>query len=260
MKKTVYITGSGGYLGQELIKRLINNKRYNLFLCFDDATSFIANRQLQESDIIIHLVAKHPSYKGSNQEMDRINYQFTKFLFDNKKEHCQFVFLSTDYVFAGGNEVYHTGDSKNPNTFYGITKSKSEDYILKKNKNACVIRTSMLYGSNNTRRDNFINYLIKNLKNKNKVELYSDVYCRPTNVLDLIDFLEYIMEKQKDGIFHACGKEYLSRYDIGKKICIAKDYDSSLLIPCPKPKDNQMQSVNMFPSQEFIKYDNRSLK
>ena len=259
-KKNIYITGSGGYLGQQIVKKFLGSKDFNLYLSFEDVRTFSSNFYIKNADVIIHLVAKHPSFAGTNEEMNATNYHSTKFLFDNMKDDCHFIFLSTDHVFKNDPEKkYYVDSSREPSTTYGITKMKSEDYILKKSKKFCIIRTSMLYGAKDNKRDNFINYLFNNLKNEKKVELYSNVWCRPTNVLDLVEFIDHIIKESKTGIFHASGKQYMNRYEIGKKICSYYNFKQSLLVPALKPKNSYYQSINLVPSKEFEKFNKRDI-
>ena len=255
MNKTIFLTGGAGYLGQELTKKIILDRKYNLHLSFDDVREFHSNSYIENADIIIHLAAKHPSFKGSEKEVREVNYESTKFLIDNMKSDCHFIFFSTDYVFEGKKDIqYSTKSNRNPKTLYGITKMMSEDYILEKAEKGTIVRTSMLYGSENKKRNNFINYLFNNLKNKKEVKLYSDVYARPTHIFDIIEFIYNVIETEKKGIFHACGNKFINRYDIGKSFCKTYDLKEDLLISCRKPKDGHWQSIDMLPSKEFVDF------
>ena len=66
-KKNIYITGSGGYLGQQIVKKFLGSKDFNLYLSFEDVRTFSSNFYIKNADVIIHLVAKHPSFAGTNE-------------------------------------------------------------------------------------------------------------------------------------------------------------------------------------------------
>jgi len=258
-KKIVYITGAAGYLGRELVNKFFTEKKYNLYVSFDDVRQKNMNYYIQNANVIIHMAAKHPSQKVVEQEINATNYESTKHLYDTVRKTSQFIFLSSDCVFGGDKKKYFIDDKREPLTLYGKTKKRSEDYIINNVKKACIIRTSMLYGSSNKRRDNFINYLFKNLDKNKEVELYSDVWARPTHVHDLADFIDYTIEEEKTGVFHACGKKYVNRYAMGKKICDFYGFDENLLLDAKKPFESHFQSVNMIPSVEFEPFDKRNI-
>ena len=57
------------------------------------------------------------------------------------------LFISTDYVFDGNkNKPYETDEPLSPQTVYGRTKAAAETEIRKLHPEACILRTSWVFG------------------------------------------------------------------------------------------------------------------
>jgi len=257
MKKNVYITGAGGYLGKALVDKFLTDREYNIYLSFDNVKKLKVDYNIQNADIVIHLVAKHPSYLG--EDMEEINYGSTKFLIDNIKDDCHFIFLSSELVFKGGlNKENTVNNKRDPQTKYGQTKMKSEDYIKSLSKKYSIIRTSMLFGGDDSKRKNFINFLHEETTKGNKLELYTDVFCRPTHIQDLTKFIYHVIIEELKGVFHASGNLYLNRYEIAN-IIFKYSRKKALFVACQKPDDSWLQSYNLIPCREFQNFNKRNL-
>ena len=246
--KRVMITGARGFLGKRLVKRLSETKEFDLDILTQDITDL--NLHIEPSDVIIHLAAKHPSNKG---DILKVNYEATKRLGALCSSDTHFIFLSTDYVFKEENsKQYSENSKKEPETDYGISKSLAEEYLKQSLKNVTIIRTSMLYGYYNEQRNNFIQFLIKKLDSNKKIDVYTDVFTRPTHVDDLSRFIIEIIRDKKTGTFHASSEDYLSRFDLAKRFCQANNLNNELLMPV-KRNSFLPRNINMKPSNNFLK-------
>tara|TARA_R100001082_G_scaffold96158_1_gene63631 strand:- start:9065 stop:9889 length:825 start_codon:yes stop_codon:yes gene_type:complete len=249
--KTIMITGSRGFLGKWLVNKLLNMGKYNISLLSEDLTN--PNLTFESPDILIHLAAKHPSDKDLNYE---VNYESTKRVAKLCSNNTHFIFLSTDYVFKESNiKEYEEYSEKQPETIYGLSKSLAEDYLLENKEKSSIIRTSMLYGYYNDKRNNFMKFLMKNLNTNTKIELYTDVYTHPTHVDDLSNFIVDVVENKNYGIFHACSQEFVNRYELAQTFCEFNGYDSDLLIPITRENDETAKmpkNINLKPSKRFL--------
>ena len=200
------------------------------------------------------MAALVPSRKSSEIDIKKTNYIATKNLAKLFKN-THFIFLSTECVFKSAVSLLHNVDDlKEPETTYGSSKSKAEDFLLKKSgiQNLSIVRTSMLYGYDMPTRKNFFTFLNESMRNHKKVEIYTNVSNRPTHVEDLSRFILMLVEKQITGIFHAVSEEYINRYDLSKMFCDAYGYPKDLLIPTKQPADRKMPTyLNLKPSEIF---------
>src|SRR3990167_1890497 len=159
MKKTVLVTGGGGYVGSVLTPKLLkagyNVKVYDLFLYGDDVfnaiedrselalirgdirnTKFLANH-LRGCDIIIHLacISNDPSFELNPSLGKSINYDafepMVKAAIDSGVE--RFIYASSSSVYGIKEEQNVTEElSLEPLTDYSKYKALCEDVLLKK--------------------------------------------------------------------------------------------------------------------------------
>ena len=260
MKKTVLVTGAGGYLGQVVTQDLIKSRKYNVHLLFEDINDYqsISQHLLSASniDVVVHLAALVASYKGNEEDITQTNYHATRNLASLCKD-AHFIFLSTECVFESNpNVVWDINDIRNPETTYGASKAITEDFLLNKSglNRLSILRTSMLYGYDKPERKNFLRFLYECVKNKTEVEVFTDVYNRPTHVSDLSAFILDVIDKETIGIIHAASEDYVNRYELGKMFCDAHGYSHDLLIPITQPAGGRMpRQLNIKPSEAFIK-------
>ena len=170
---------------------------------------------------------------------------------------AHFIFLSTECVFESSPGVaWDINDIKNPETTYGESKSISEDFLLKESDRdkVSILRTSMLYGYDKPERKNFLRFLYECMENETAVEIFTDVYNRPTHVGDLSAFIIDVIEKEITGVIHAVSEDYINRYELSKIFCDAHGYSHDLLIPVTQPVGGrQPKQLNLKPSKIFTK-------
>lgn len=234
MKKTVLITGSRGYLGLYLVHDLLNRDQYNLVLFNEDVdTPAFA---LPPADVVIHLAGKLNSFKGSSEALMTTNYQGTVHVAQQCAPDTHFIYLSSDYVFASDpDKIYTEADTPAPETPYGQSKAQAEQYLLTAHPRSTILRTAMLYGYHHPRRKNFFKFAEETLEQGKPLDLFVDVYSCPTFISDVCDFIHAAIQQQPLGIYHACGSEYVSRYELGRHICAARGFDPALIIGVEKP-------------------------
>ena len=253
MKPLVYITGAGGYLGMPLVNKFLQDRKYNVLLSFDDINE--AGEDQTKADIVIHLAAKLPSYKGDPKIIADTNLEATKKIVATKcKPETHFIFLSTDYVFKSDPDKENDiRDSREPETVYGQSKAAAEDFLLERHSNVTILRTSMLYGYDHPRRTNFFKFLHEKVANNEKIKLFEDVFSRPTHVNDLVNFIDIVIEKNINGVIHACGPSYINRCDLGKIYCRSNGYNPDLIERTAMPKDGRWPAaLNLKPSKIFL--------
>ena len=260
MKKTVLVTGATGYLGQVVTRDLIKSRKYNIHLLSEDINDYEAVNQhllsVYSIDVVLHMAASVPSRKDGDEDVIQTNYFATRNLASLCKD-THFIFLSTECVFESNPSVaWDINDIKEPETTYGISKSNTEDFLLEESgiSKVSILRTSMLYGYDKPERKNFLRFLYECMENKAKVEIYTDVYNRPTHVNDLSTFILDVVEKEITGIVHAVSEDYISRYELSKLFCEAHGYPCDLLVPTIQPADRRMpKQLNLKPSKIFTK-------
>ncbi len=186
----VLVTGGAGYIGNELIYRLIKNpqidniivydnlcrRNYNLFL--DDRINrekldfinadLLDTRRLSEAltgvNVVYHLAGMAvSSFSKENEHLfDQINHWGTSELvyYSEKNKINKFIYLSTDAVYGYSNKPIEKTTWVKPASLYAKSMLKGEKEVeqLKSNMETYIIRCSNVYGySPSVRFESLIN-------------------------------------------------------------------------------------------------------
>mgnify|MGYP001167677014 FL=1 len=137
--------------------------------------------------------------------------------------------ISTDYIFDGKKEsgIYLENDKPNPQGYYAESKLEGERIILDSNISHSIMRTILVYGVHN--KPNIVTFIKSYLEEGKSVNLVSDQVRMPTFVDDLSRACISASEKKANGIYHICGPEQLSYYDIGNRIADNFSFNKSLI-------------------------------
>src|SRR5439155_22930616 len=117
----------------------------------------------------------------------------------------KFLNYSTDMVFDGlKNSPYLESDPANPLNFFGQSKVKGEQAILKADPDALIIRTGSLIST--LQEQNLITSALADLKQGYEVKVTNDITLSFTYVPHLVDVsLDLLLDDEK-GIIHASNK------------------------------------------------------
>lgn len=265
----ILITGSNGLLGQKVVSQCL--KRGIDFL----ATSKGGNRNgscpdslFLELDItdpenihqvftkfvpthVIHTAAlTNVDYCELNPaECSLVNIKAVEYLFEEtKKINAHFQLLSTDFVFNGEKGKYSESDQPDPLSIYAKSKVKAEE-ILKNDPytNWSIVRTIIVYGiGNNLSRNNIVCWAKEALAKGEEMRIVDDQFRAPTWADDLAWACLRICELDQTGIFHICGPETMSIYQIVERVAKYFDFNVDKLI---KVSSNELSQPAKRPSK-----------
>ncbi len=207
----VLITGGAGYIGTELVKKLVkipkvkeiivydnlNKGAYNFFLCTcigGDNIRFIhgdildtrkLKKSLQGVDVVINLAAKITSpYADADPHLyEQVNHWGTAELTYaiEESEVQKLIHISSLSVYGASTKgkqiTEHT--KLNPRTHYGISKMRGEGFVERLMKNdqldTYIIRLGNVYGFNQTMRfDAVINQFAFEANFLKKISIHGD--------------------------------------------------------------------------------------
>lgn len=131
--------------------------------------------------------------------------------------------FSTDYVFNGKSSIPYTEeDPTNPVNYYGETKLRGEEKLLKANSQAMVIRTSWVYSKEHGK--NFFRTIRKLVQEKETLGIVFDQVGTPTNAADLARFVaDRLVTENPSGIFNYSNEGVCSWYDFACEIARAEN-------------------------------------
>lgn len=162
MNNKIFITGAGGFVGQNIISGL--NHLY--FFIKYNRTNICTNEYT-----VIHLAGKAHDLKNifNNQEYYNINTTFTIQMFDSFLLSDAKVFISLSSVKAVTDELDGELTEEfipNPVTDYGKSKLLSENYIINKilpiGKRVYILRPCMIHGRGNKGNLNLLYKIVNN--------------------------------------------------------------------------------------------------
>ena len=137
----VVVTGKGGQLASEL--EALKGKDPNWTFLSEEAlditnkTSVVSYFDSNIYDLVINCAAYTDVDKAEDEAelAFKVNAEGTKNILDScELMGAKLIHYSTDYVFDGrSKEPYTELDTPNPNSIYGLSKLKGEEYIFKNN-------------------------------------------------------------------------------------------------------------------------------
>jgi dTDP-4-dehydrorhamnose reductase len=250
-KKTIFITGANGLLGQKLCRDFSSSyKVIATDLQPDNLVSFpnlsyetldITDRRSLEFHVRFYkplVIINAASFTDVNEcETHRtqawaVNVGGVKNLVRACQKHnAKLVHLSTDYIFDGENGPYSEDDPPHPVSFYGETKLESEKVIKGSNIDYIIVRTNVLYGFGIKVKKNFLLWLLEKLSMGENLKIVDDQFNNPTLADNLSECILEIIERNLSGIFHIGGAEYLSRYDFALKVAEVFGFKDAEITP-----------------------------
>lgn len=240
--KKVFITGGAGYVGCNLVPKLLNKgyhvKILDLYLFGEDVLdefkshpnlvqikgdirdTKLLEKEIPGTDAVIHLacISNDPSFELDPTLGKSINYDaFIPLVQISKKNKAKL------FVYASSSSVYGIKDEENvtedlpllPLTDYSKFKMMCEDVLLKEQSpdfTTLVIRPSTVCGySPRLRLDLSVNILTNHAINNGKITVFGGAQKRPNlHIEDMTDLYVYILELPKEKI---AGKIYNAGYE-----------------------------------------------
>ena len=256
MQKKIIVIGGAGYVGSELVPKLLmlNHKvkvldlfiygetldpHENLEIVKGDMRNIeILQQNIKNIDVIIHLacISNDPSFDLDPELGKKINYDFFEPLVKISKDNGvkRFIYASSSSVY-GLKEEKDTNEkaSLKPLTDYSKFKAMCEEDLLKYNDGnfTCVIlRPATVCGYSRRQRFDLVVNLLTNLAfNKREITVFGGLQLRPNIHIDdmcraYIKVLEFDKKVVEGQIFNA-GYENKSVNDIANLVrsVIGKD-------------------------------------
>ena len=108
------------------------------------------------------------------------------------EKNARLIHFSTDYVFDGAKrEPYTEEDEAKPISVYGESKLAGENNVLAAQDRNLVVRVSWVFGPD---RRSFIDAMIEQAQENEKVDAVADKFSTPTYTLDIAEMLGHILD------------------------------------------------------------------
>jgi dTDP-4-dehydrorhamnose reductase len=129
---------------------------------------------------------------------------------------AKLLFLSSDYVFDGTKSTpYEINDARNPQSVYGRSKAEAELRLLEILPDACIVRTSWLFGAGGKC---FPDTILKLAATRPQLEVVNDQRGCPTYTVDLAAAIIALCGKNAAGLVHASNAGECTWFDFAREI------------------------------------------
>lgn len=260
--KKILVTGSNGLLGQKLLDNLRNRPEVDLlasskgpdrypypgfyqYLNLDITNRFAVNKVIQtfKPDTIIHTAAMTnvDACENEKEACWDLNVHALDYIIEaSEKTGTHIIHLSTDFVFDGQDGPYREEDKPAPLSYYGLSKEVSEKHLSFYGHKWTIIRTIIVYGIvKDMSRTNIVLWAKKALSENKEITVVDDQFRSPTLAEDLAEACLSAAMKEKTGIYHVSGKDFMSIIELVEQVADHYKLDKNLIKPVKSATLNQ---------------------
>lgn len=225
-KKKIVITGASGLLGSYFIKKY--KKKFHIIKYpyriqeFKFFKKWIINKKF---DYFIHFAAITRNTNENKKKLFLINERSVKNILltlNNYKKNSlnYFIFISSSHVYGSYTKKIRENYKRKPNNYYGLSKKKIEDFILKKRKNFYFkigIARIFNFTGPNQRKGYFVPDIIHKLK-KSTIIKNINKYRDFIHIDDLMDSLMILINKKFEAPINICSGKKINLINICEMI------------------------------------------
>lgn len=247
MKQRILITGASGLLGLNICNHLKINSKFELFgICrseinfvcegvnwvYLDLTDFEAVQEFFKKsffDIIIHCAAyvNVDSCELNKEYVTKLHVDIIN-IFQIYSPYSKIIYISSDSVFDGKNGDYSEQSTRNPLNFYSYSKYLGENFLFNSKKNFLILRLN-IYGFHMPFSNSLVEWAIKELKEANSINGFSNVYFNPLYVGQVSRLIEKAIENKIEGVYHVGSTDRISKLNFLKKVAKVFCLDDKLI-------------------------------
>ena len=252
--KRVLITGGTGLLGVAIQQSAPTDiQGFSVYyperalpapLPFPILTADVADRKQMQSvfewarpDVVIHTAAiGSVDFAEKNREQTRrVNVGGTEIVAGL----CQafksrLIYISSNAVFDGQSPFYSETAPVNPINYYGQLKVEAETIVRDSNKPWAIVRPILMYGwPYQGERDNLVVWWVRSLEDGKPIKVVDNVFNKPLPAWSCAKVVWEVIRQQRNGIYHAAGRDHLSLYQFALQVAEVFDLDSKLITPVP---------------------------
>ncbi len=210
--KKILISGANSYIGTN-IEKWLNREPHKYHLqTLDTMDPNWKKYDFVGYDVVFHVAGiAHRKEKSKLRDLyNEVNFQLVKDTFIKAKNSNVklFIFMSSMSVY-GLNHGYIDLDTQcKPNTLYGKSKLKAEEFLLGSSNNltkVCILRPPIIYGRNSP--GNFA----KMIRFLMKIRIFPKSYGKRSMLYvgNLAKFVEYCINNDISGIQHPQDNDYM---------------------------------------------------
>lgn len=253
----ILVTGAGGQLGTDLVRRASADGRHEVIaatrgqLDVGDRDIVLAAITGAQPDLIVHAAA-WTAVDACESDPDRA-FRVNAFGCRNVAEGARrvgahLVAVSTDYVFDGTKDAPYTEwDPPHPLSVYGASKLAGEEEVLRLVPDATIARTAWVCGVHGS---NMVKTVLRLAAGPGPLRFVDDQHGCPTFTDDLAGMLLHLGLGRRPGLFHVTNQGPTTWYGFARDVVAATGDDPDRVQPIstaelnpPRPAHRPANSV-----------------
>ena len=260
--KTVLITGSAGLLGSKLaslykkngyfvgaIYRTTEPKNYDIKYKIDLSKNDELLAIKHHFQIIINCAGF--TDVNENERFPEKSWIENVVASNNvsefaRKYKAKFVHISTDHYSSNENLNRNETTSVYPVNQYGYAKLEAEKIILRKNKDALIIRSNF-FGKNSIKGNSLLEWILNKIESNEPIFGFDDVFFNPVSIDYLFDAINKLLENSAKGIYNIGSKDAISKYNFIKLV-----YDNLGTTQTKLIKSNSIENASFVKRPKFM--------
>jgi dTDP-4-dehydrorhamnose reductase len=255
----ILITGSNGLLGQKLVQQLKNDKSVFLIATargenripdehdYEYCSMDISNQdevfqviEKYKPETIIHTAAMTnvDACELNQDECKLMNVDAVQYLVNAIKKinssdfKTHLIHLSTDFIFDGSKGPLTEDEQPNPLSYYAWSKLEAEKIVTGSALSWSIARTVLVYGViPKSSRSNVVLWAKSSLEQRKNINVVTDQFRTPTLAEDLAQGCILIAKKKVNGVFNISGPDFMSIFELVKRVARFWNLDESLIQP-----------------------------
>lgn len=239
-QKKIWVCGAGGMLGSHFTQLLTTKEMPFIATSHQqmDITDLDKVSDFVRVQKITHIINCAGYTQVDKAEIEQKEAYLTNAIgphhlgIAGRRHGARVIHFSTDYVFDGHQRTPYTEEhSCTPLGAYGMSKLAGEIKLMDEHKQACIVRTSWLYG---LKGKNFVTTMLKLMSEREHIRVVSDQIGRSTYCKDLAEATLKLLEAE--GIFHFANAFETSWFQFAKEIYEqAKELGYPLIVKAIEP-------------------------
>lgn len=243
----IFLAGCDGLLGQNLLRtsaglghEMVGSSRhpapalpgllsaYHALDAAEPATWDFVRRDVKP-DLILNAAA-YTDVDGCERDpaqCERVNRDAVRWMAETG---IPVVQISTDYVFDGAAGPYDEDAPVHPISRYGRSKLEAEAIALSA-KEGLVVRTTLVWGLEKGAKKSFTQFVRETLEAGRSVSAVTDQIGNPTLARELASAVWALLAHGRTGLYHAAGRDLMSRYEWALQVAEFYGLDASLVRP-----------------------------
>ena len=243
MKKKIFLSGTGGMLGEAFYE--VFKKNYELKCTDIDVNEdWLEYLDFCDSDKYKLLVEKFsPNYLfhiGAFTDLEFCEKNETETFKTNtdsvktavkisNKLNIPLLYISTAGIFDGLKEFYDEEDLPKPMGVYAISKYEAEKFVVQNCKKFLICRAGWMMGGGPKKDKKFVQKILKQIKEgKKELFIVDDKFGTPTYTYDFAKNTEALIDTKNYGLYNMACQGNTSRYEVTEEILKILNLNNSI--------------------------------